>query len=266
MLGEERPGSGPAPLAPVITALFRILNLLWAVALLSVSLTSVADDIVKIITLKHRLAADLVPTLEPFVDEQGVLTAKDNKLIIRTSIRNFGQIRELVEQLDRPLMRLLIEVRQPLAGSREARGMSEQLSLSDKRAETELETQRTASRDQAATDQRIQVLEGHSAVIKSGQLVPMAKRQLRDSRAETVIEQQDVSSGFSVTPHLAGEDTVLLEIAPFSASLDSNGGGIINRQQAFTTVSGKLGEWIEIGGTSSREQGQARIYSTHERS
>lgn len=247
------------------TAPFRILHLLWAVALFSFSLTCVADDIVKIITLKHRLAAELAPTLEPFVDEQGVLTAKDNKLIIRTSIRNFGQIRELVEQLDRPLMRLLIEVRQPPAGSREARDIAGQPSLPDKRAETKLDTRRTASRDQATTDQRIQVLEGHSAVIKSGQLVPMARRQLRDGKAETVIEQQDISSGFSVTPHLAGEDTVLLEIAPFSASLDSSGGGIINRQQAFTTVSGKLGEWIEIGGTSSREQGQTRNYSTHER-
>lgn len=244
----------------------KTLRRLWTAALFSVSLTCVADDTVQVITLKHRLAADLAPTLGPFVDEQGVLTAKDNKLIIRTSIHNFSQIRELVEQLDRPLRRLLIEVRQPLAGSREARSMAGQIGSPDKRTEPELEIQRTASRDQAATTQRIQVLEGRSAVIKSGQLVPLAKRQLRDSRAETVIEQQDVSSGFSVTPHLTGEETVLLEIAPFSASLDSDGGGVINRQQAFTTVSGKPGEWIEIGGASSGGQGQARIYSTHERS
>ncbi|ALP53487.1 hypothetical protein Tel_10210 [Candidatus Tenderia electrophaga] len=245
----------------------------WLALLLLLGLAqhAMAEETVKIIALEHRLAAELVPTLEPFVDEQGVLTAKDNKLIIRSSLRNIGEIRELAEQLDQPLQRLLIEVRQPLAGSRAAERttVSGQSESPEQTARIVIERHRSAGRDQAASGQRLQVLDGRSAVIKSGQLVPMAKRQLRDGQAETVIEHQDVSSGFRVTPHLTGDDRVMLQIAPFSATLDSGGGGVINRQQAVTTVSGKLGEWLEIGGISDsqqeQEQEQTRVYATHRR-
>ena len=251
----------------MINRLHKLFRSLTVIGLITLSLAGMADDTIEVIPLKHRLAEELVPSLQPFMDKQGVITAQGNQLIIRTSPQNLAQIKQLVNQLDMPPRRLLIEVRQPLSESRDAgqTGISGQISLPDKNGEVILESHRTASRDSAVTDQQVQVLEGHAALIKTGQLVPMAKQQLRDGRhVETVIEQQDVSSGFQVIPRLTG-DTVMLEIMPFSASLASGGGGVINQQQAFTTLSGKLGEWIEISGVVRQHQKEATTYSTHDR-
>lgn len=63
---------------------------------------------------------------------------------------------------------------------------------------------------------------------------------------------KDVTTGFSVLPRVSG-DNVTLEISPQRAVLDQRDGGAINIQRIHTTVSGKLGEWIDIGG-AVREQ------------
>lgn len=236
---------------------------LWAVILLCHAPLMPAQEMIEVISLQHRLAAELEPTLEPFLDAGGVVTAQGNQLIIRSNLENMAELKALIEQLDRPRQRLLIEVRQPLVGSRAAQESNLDGQARDNGGGVQIERHRTASRDDAPQAQRIEVLSGHRALIQTGQQVPMAKRQLRDGRAETVIEHQDVSSGFSVVPHLSGDNRVLLEIAPYSADLDSAGGGRINRQQVYTTVSGRLGEWLEIAGSPEREDSER--HSTHNR-
>jgi type II secretory pathway component GspD/PulD (secretin) len=250
----------------MIKRLLNIILILTTVFALAEAVPAEAKDVTKVISLRYRQASELLPTLQPFVNKGGIITAKNNHIIIRSSMSNVAEISDLIQQLDIPAQRLLIEVRQPLVGSREAEetNISGQIGSADG-AQVTIESHRTGSRDNAVTSQRLQVLDGHSAVIKSGKLVPMAKRQIRKGKAETVIEHQDVSSGFSVTPRLTGEDSVTIEIAPFSSSLASGGGGVINQQQALTTLSGKLGEWIEVSGTSSRQQENVKTYSTQNR-
>ena len=244
--------------------------LLLTALLLGIStMAHAAEQQLEVISLQHRMAAELLPTLEPFVDKQGVISARDNQLIIRTSSRNLEELKGLIKQLDKAARRLLIEVKQPLSSDRHGQqgDISGTVTLPEKSADVRLRVYGTGSRDTASAEQQIQVLEGHTALIKTGQLMPLAKQRIHgDGRVETVIEHQDVSSGFRVTPRLSG-DTVLLEIMPFSASPASSGGGIINRQQVFTTVSTRLGEWVEIGGISSSSQqtGSGIVYKTHER-
>src|SRR3569833_3414032 len=61
---------------------------------------------------QHRPAADLLPQIEAFVAAGGVVKAADHQLIIRTRPNNLAELRDLIRQLDRPLHRLLITVRQ----------------------------------------------------------------------------------------------------------------------------------------------------------
>ena len=160
----------------------------------------------------------------------------------------------------------MIEVRQPLTSSRHSdeTDISGSIDLPAKNTQIRLRSYGTSSRDTAAADQQLQVLEGHTALIKTGKLVPMVKKQIRSGgQVETIIEQQDVSTGFKVRPRLNG-DTVLLDILPFSAS---TGDGAINQQQVFTTVSAKLGEWVEIAGNNSslQQTSRGRVYKSHGR-
>ncbi len=247
----------------------RLLSLL-AVLLIAVTTTAQANEPqLEVISLQHRLAEELLPSLQPFIDKSGLISAKGNQFIIHTSDNNLKELTTLIQRLDQPIKQLLIEVRQPLASSRHSNktDISGSVNLNDNNTHIRLRSYGTSSRDASASDQQIQVLEGHTALIKTGQLVPMAKKQLRSGgQVETIIEQQDVSSGFKVTPRLSG-DIVRLEIMPFNTSPANTGGGVINQQQALTTVSTKLGKWIEIAGISSSQQQSnlGTVYKTHER-
>jgi len=101
------------------------------------------------------------------------------------------------------------------------------------------DTARSAQDEQV--DQRLQVLEGGQAYISAGETRPYAQ----------------ANSGFSVVPRVSG-DTVSLEIAAQQEAFAR--GGAIRGQQASSTVSGRLGEWLELGGTSSAAAASRRIW------
>ena len=56
---------------------------------------------------------------------------------------------------------------------------------------------------------------------------------------------------------LAG-DRVTLEISPQYDTPGSQGYGSVNTQRLTTTVSGRLGEWIELGGSGQQSSSSNR--------
>ena len=71
-------------------------------------------------------------------------------------------------------------------------------------------------------------------------------------------EYVDANTGFYVTPRVSG-DRVTLEISTARDRLRNPNTGAISVQHVGTTVSGQLGEWMEIGGSmqsADRSQGQ----------
>ena len=63
------------------------------------------------------------------------------------------------------------------------------------------------------------------------------------------VEYRDVSSGFYVLPRISG-DIVTLMVSPQLSRVTPNQAAIFDVQNVETTVSGKLGEWIIIGGAT----------------
>jgi hypothetical protein len=59
----------------------------------------------------------------------------------------------------------------------------------------------------------------------------------------------DAVTGFHVRPTLAG-DVVTLDLAPEQSTVTVRG---VERAQVSTTVQGRLGEWIAVGGADVRE-------------
>jgi hypothetical protein len=57
---------------------------------------------VEIIELQHRSADDLLPHIAPLLGPRDTLTGTGHRLIVRTSPGRLRQVRELVEELDRP--------------------------------------------------------------------------------------------------------------------------------------------------------------------
>jgi hypothetical protein len=81
-------------------------------------------------------------------------------------------------------------------------------------------------------DQRMQVLEGGQAYISTGEIRIYGQ----------------TGTGFAVMPRVSGSN-VTLEIGTQQEAFTRGGG--IQGQRAAATVSGRLGEWIELGGASS---------------
>lgn len=230
-----------------------------------------AQEKVEVITLRYHRAEQLIPALLPLVAPNGAISAMQNHLVVRADAAQHAQIRRVLDQIDVAPRRLQITVRQNTtlaALTREAgvygrigdergrvtiadRSLDDGARIEARNGRSRLGinlADRTRSESSADT-QTLQVLEGTPAFIRIGQSVPFSGRNVYvRPYGATIVEETrfiDVVSGFHVLPRVSGE-RVTLEIMPQRNSLGMN--GAINVQQAATTASAPLGEWIELGG------------------
>lgn len=154
-----------------------------------------------------------------------------------------------------------------LPGERDSRGLVVEGGQGDDRVRAQVYGTQSLENDR--NTQQLQVLEGNEAYIAVGQSVPVPNRSIaRSVVGGRVLEQsvdsvdyRDILSGFYVRPRVSG-DVVTLELStqrdtpgvqraipgaqhdtPFA-----QGRGSMNVQRASSTVSGRLGEWLEVGG------------------
>jgi len=222
----------------------------------------------QIIELHHRMAAELLPVVQPLVEPGGVVTGTDNLLIVRTGARNFAEIQQAVAALDRAPRQLLISVDQ--GGLRqedaaEVRGSatvgSGDVQVGVNRppiGETGVQVQGAArtSRTDSGNASSVRTLEGSETYIALGQSRPVTTTQAVPGWHGPIVTQstqyRDVRTGFYAIARVHG-DRVTLEISPQQQSFRSVGS--VETQGLVTTVSGRLGEWIPLGAVRDQSAG-----------
>jgi len=227
-------------------------------ALCFVALPALAQGTLEVISLRHRTAEQVIPVLRPLLEPGGALSGQYNQLIVRTSPANLAQLRAVLDAIDQPARRLTISVRFDAARDAARSAVQTDARISNRGSSAELRLQDSNSHAAERVDQRIQVLEGGRALISSGESRPLRQRQVIQTPNGPVVQDttviQDASTGFEVIPRLSGS-TVFLEIAPrrekFGEQFPSGASGAIRSERAASTVSGRLGEWIELGGVNS---------------
>ena len=212
-----------------------------------------------IISLKHRSADVLLPQLTPFIEPGGAITGMNDKLFVRASSRNQADIRALVASLDTPLRRLMISVRQDGADAGEDRGagVSGRVVVGGGApvVSGRGHLYQNDSRSRRDTLQQVQTIDGGRAAILVGESFLLPLRQVVLTPAGVLVSesfvQRDLGTGFVAVPRLNGE-RVTLEISPRD---DTPGPvpGAVNVQRLLTTVSGRLGEWLELGGSAGEQ-------------
>lgn len=245
--------------------------------------------IIEVITLRHRTADELVAVLEPLAGPGGHVAAFQQQLIVRAAPSALAEIRRIVSQLDTPPRQLLVTVRQEsrsehrdrlvdLSGSvggdhgrivipddgRRRGGTSVIVQEGDARLRAR--ARESDHRSSGQETQTIRVLEGRQARIHIGQSVPVGEPTVRRIVVNgRVVEQviagtayRDVMTGFFVVPRLSG-DRVTLAIRPERQALSGDARGAVAVQAAETTVSGALGEWIEIGAIDQDASGRRSV-------
>lgn len=235
----------------------------------------------EIISLKHRSADEVLPIIRPLLDAGDVANGMDYQLILRTSPRNLVQIKQLLNSLDTAPRRLRISViqdvdRETLArmaelsgsvgignagritapGTGNQSGLNVHMQQGNDRLNARIDSRDV--QDKNHQTQQLQVIEGGQAFVRVGQAVPVPQRQVIQRPWGTeVIDQtqyQEVSSGFYVRPRLRG-DNVTLEINTQNDAVEMTRGRYpqANVQHATTTLSGHLGEWLEMAGVSQQQ-------------
>lgn len=249
-----------------------------AACLLLVS--SVVYAATEVIPLNFRMAEDVLPIAQSVVGDQGKVNAYGNQLIVNAPSAVISDLRDVLSKLDTEPRRLLISVdtQNSAAGSESGYRVDSSTRIGD----VELQTGRgeIGGRDQArvirhSTNsqgggvQQVQATEGYPALIQIGQSVPITTTQ-GDGYGQIYQQTQyrDVTRGFYATATIQG-DRVQVTISSHNDRMSSSQPGAINVQQTDTRVSGRLGEWIELGGVdesaSSTESGMLRRYSTQGR-
>lgn len=243
-----------------------------AFSLLFLSPVLAQDFPLETILVKNRPAEDLVPILQPLVGQGGNVTAFGSRLIVKASARALREIKELVEKLDVVPRSLWIAVRQ----SREAEGSERSISASGnvtverrqgKRGETRTTTRTEVSgafgqgsiSEKGQDVQQLRAVEGRPSFIRIGRAMPVPQAVVVPGPAGPEVARgsayEEAESGFYVTAWLAG-DHVSLEISTRGDRIDD--AGRVDFQQLRATVSGRLGEWISLGGIDRSETSSER--------
>lgn len=223
----------------------------------------------EIIGLKHRQADQLLPQLAPFVEPGGALSGMNDKLFLRASKRNQAEIKALVASLDTPLRLLMISVRQDgeETDAEQGAGVSGRVVVGGgaPTLSGRAHLYQTDSRGRRDTQQQVQTIDGGRAAIMVGSSFMLPLRQVVLTPAGVVVSeslvQRDLGTGFVAVPRLSGE-RVTLEISPRD---DTPGPlpGSVNVQRLLTTVSGRLGEWIDLGGSTGAQSAQSGTIASY---
>jgi len=228
------------------------------------------QSVLEVIQLRYRTPEQIVPVLQPLLAPGGSISAMNSRLIVRTTPDNLTELKEVLAQIDTMPRRLMISVRHDADLERSERGgeVSGRVEIGDEvvisSAGTPTPSGATvqgngvrakvySSEGQRAerVSQQVQVIDGGQALIRVGQSTPIRTRRWVDTpngrRLADVIEYREVDSGFLVTPRVVG-DRVTLEISTANDRLEASPAGTARVQRVQTSVSGRLGEWIEIAG------------------
>lgn len=216
----------------------------------------------EIIELKSRTVDQVLPVLLPLVEPGGTLTGMDNQLFLKASPGNRAEIKRALAALDKPARRLIIRValdRVAEEGARGTQGSSAVTLGSTRRAQGQASVWDTRSVRSESAAQMVQTVEGGRAFIRVGRSLAVPMRQVILAPGGAVINEttvfRDLGSGFNAIPRLNGE-RVTLEISQQAESADYRAPGGVNSQRLSTTVTGRLGEWIELGGSGKRAAGE----------
>jgi type II secretory pathway component GspD/PulD (secretin) len=242
----------------------RLRKLATACALLPLLLAgavAVAQEM-QVIDLHYRRADEVIPVLQPLLEPGDALTGMDDKLFVRAGPATLARVVQAIEAMDHPQRQLLITVGQGTVSevaATDVRGAatvsSGDVSVGVNRppgADSSAQVVVTGRRQQAnmRNVSSVRAIEGMEAYVATGQEIPFNSTQVTPGWSGPVVSQstsfRDVSTGFYATAHLSG-DTVTLVISPRQQSYDRARGGTIHTAGTDSTVTARLGEWVELG-------------------
>lgn len=241
----------------------------------------------QIYALHHQLAESLLPSIQDVLQDNETASAYNNNLIVNASASSQQKVVQLLQALDTPLRNLMISVRNNNAGHsnsnytdvsggirtgevylgaggpvyrpRHGSNGGTVIESNGLRVEHNRSTGQTSSQQA----QKLRVIEGSPAWISAGQDIPYRSY---DRWGNPITEYRNADRGFYVTARIIG-NRVQLEISTSNDKLSEDPRkarrGVIETQQLHSTVSGDIGEWINLGGITLQDNNSSHSYTDH---
>lgn len=262
--------------AKIIAQISKYTTLLFC---LCFCLQTLAAAQFKIITLQHRLAEDILPSVLPLVTADGTISGMQNHLIIRTSSENMAEIEQIIATLDVARQNIKITVRRQAntnisdsntnISAHKRIGNVEIITGDDPKSSkngAHIQLDDKQSRTQSSSDQLINVADGAHAFISIGQSVPFTQEWVTLTRRYISVQRTtefiDITTGFSVRPRSIGKQ-IEIEITPRVAQLNHN--DIIYFEALATTVRLSRGEWLDLGSMMQQKDEVSRAILSWQR-
>ena len=256
----------------------NLMKLAYKLLALVLLVSTVQAASITTIQLSNRPAAEIIPIVKPMLGADDAITGQGFKIFLRSSAQTLAQIQEMIDALDIASKILQISVFQGSSRGLSALGIGGNIQIEGGAASVDIGTRRNQTGDgggsitystkngsgninSSSTRMRLQdnplhqvrVTEGSEAYIETGQQIPYfsGTNWLVPEAVAGGIEYRDVTTGFYVLPRIHG-DKVTLQVSPFKNSQANTRGGNIETQYANTTISGRIGEWLLIGGVTEQ--------------
>jgi type II secretory pathway component GspD/PulD (secretin) len=235
----------------------RLISFLILLSALPAAPSFAQQQALEVIELRYRSADEVIPILRPLLAPGGTINGLQDKLIVKTTPANLAELRRILDVVDGVPRRLTISVRQDdsAAQSRRDLEVSGRVGTGPDIVQARIEAGQSARNGDNM--QTVQVVEGDAAYIRMGTAVPIRSRQTTVSPGGVTtqtdsVEYRDVDTGFYAQPRISG-DRVTIQLAARRDSVSDGGRGALRIQRVESVVSGRLGEWIEVGGIAQTE-------------
>jgi len=223
------------------------------------------NDALEIIDLNSRPAEEIIPIIKPVLKPNDSVAGTGFQIFLRTDSNTLSEVKRLLQVIDKASQNLIITVSNDINTHSEAieADVSANYEITDDgrvivgerppRVEgLRIHANKDNNLQTNNFSHKVRVIDGNSAYISAGEVRPYNQTAIyeNDKRitAYREIGYQDITSGFSVTPRLSGDNQVTLRIQPhYRHSEDSYENGI-STQVADTVITVNLDQWVLIAG------------------
>ena len=270
------------------------MNLIYTLLGLVLMASAVQADSITTIQLQHRPAEEVIPIIKPMLGADDAISGRGFKIFLRSSAQTLAQVKDMINDLDTAARILQISVLQGTKRDVRALGIGGNIRIGSGDAGVDIGTSNnsnsggsitysngngsgsvtsssTRMRLEDSPIHQVRVTEGTEAYIETGEQIPYfsGSTWIGTRAVAGAIEYKDVTTGFYVHPRIQG-DNVTLQVSPFKNTQRQARGGNIETQSATTTITGRIGEWLLIGGATEQikrsQSGIASYSSTQSRS
>ena len=232
---------------------------------------TLAADRIEVVPLKNRSAEELMPLIRPMLNRDEALSGTGYQLILRAAPGRLEEIHALIGQLDQAVQQLRISVRRAAREEIEHENVHANVLIGADGGEVEARGRAIVRSTRDKGDERnhfqVTALAGTPAYIHTGEAFPTPTQSGHIVNGRPVvtqgIEYHQLNSGFYALARVQDQE-VTVDISPRREVLDPHGSGHIQTTSLVTTVRGRLGQWLELGGTAQQRthQGEGILRST----